>query len=36
MVQGLIKLMDSKYTMSLNLGNPVELTVAQLANNIKN
>ena len=35
MVQGLIKLMNSTHTMPINLGNPEELTVKQLANNIK-
>ena len=35
MVQGLIKLMNSTHTMPINLGNPEELTMKQLANNIK-
>ena len=35
MVQGLIKLMNSTHMMPINLGNPVELTVMQLVNNIK-
>ena len=35
MVQGLIKLMNSKHTMPINLGNPDELTIAQLVDNIK-
>ena len=35
MVQGLIKLMNSTHTMPINLGNPEELTMKQLSNNIK-
>jgi len=36
MVAGLKKLMDSNYTKPINLGNPVEITVNELAMRITN
>jgi len=32
LINGLIKLMDSNYKMPINLGNPVEFTILELAN----
>ena len=35
MVSGIIKCMNSSYTQPINLGNPDEITIIQLAENIK-
>ncbi|CAH8823298.1 unnamed protein product [Trichobilharzia szidati] len=36
LVEGLVRLMESNYTLPVNLGNPVEFTVNELASMVKN
>ena len=36
LVEGLMKLMDSNYSKPINLGNPEEYSILELANIIKN
>ena len=35
-IQGIVKLVESKYQMPVNIGNPVEYTILELVHNIKN
>nr|CAH8821892.1 unnamed protein product [Trichobilharzia regenti] len=36
LIEGLVRLMESNYTLPVNLGNPVEFTVNELASIVKN